>query len=85
MPFPIQFLQLVLLSVLYVGVCARAYMHVSGKTGLASMVKIWIQIKPFVHILALRLPGIGLGKGERLSEHPFLYLCSETKEEKGLL
>lgn len=32
MPFPIQFLELVVfLSVSYIGVCARAYTHVSGE------------------------------------------------------
>lgn len=54
--------------------CMRARMCVggAGKTGLASMVEIWSQIKPFVYILALHLLGVRCRGG--ISEPLSLYL-----------
>lgn len=86
MPFPIQFLELVVfLSVSYIGVCARVYTHVSGED--------WPgfyggNLDPnqalCVHPSSAFSRRRTWGGGERISELPFLYLCSETKEEKAL-
>lgn len=86
MPFPIQFLELVVfLSVSYIGVCARAYTHVSGED--------WPgfyggNLDPNQALCAHPSSAFSRrrtwGGGERISEPPFLYLCSETKEEKAL-
>lgn len=67
---------------IYWCVCTCVHTRVRGKTGLASMVEIWIQIKPFVHILALRLPGVGLGEGGRGSLSLLSSICAVRLRKK---